>query len=195
MTDHTTDGSEGPDEGSGVETQAPAADESPATQNGDRRVIDPRAFPTLELTLDEARHHYSEEEARREAVEAKIGTVVTVDALVISFGALFATDSPPLVLALVLLPAVVAAGLGLYAIRTRRYETPGKRIIDFHDYSSYRSVDVQRERLLRDYEVATWENKRQTDPKYAIFNVCIVLTFVSILLLFLLPIAAHFHVV
>lgn len=193
MTDEKNNRSEETDANSGVETQKEEDEQELTDQSDDRNVIHPSAFPTLELTLSEARHQYEEEEVRREAVESKIGTVVTVDALVISFGALFATDIPPFVLVIVLLPALVAAGLGLYAIRTRRYQQPGKRIIDFHDYSKYDDVDLQRERLLRDYEVATWKNKQINDPKYTIFNICIMLTFLSILLIFVLPIADHFN--
>ncbi|WP_336336886.1 hypothetical protein [Haloarcula brevis] len=152
-------------------------------------------FSTLELTLEEARRKYDDEEGRREAVENKISTVVTVDALFISFGALVNQGIHPLLLFLVLLPALASAGYGLYTIRSRDYDRPGKDIVDFHDYQAFDDVDEQRERHLLDYEVTVDSNREQNETKYRAFNRCIILTFLSLILLLGLPVADHFGII
>lgn len=153
-------------------------------------VIDPTDFPTLGLTLEEARRTYDDEERRRDTVENKIGIVVTVDALLISFGALF-SDLHILALALVLAPALISAGLGLYTIRSRDYKRPGKDIDDFYQYSEYDDIDVQEEQLLLDYSDTILTNKEMNKAKFTRFNYCIALTFLSILLLLLAPVALY----
>jgi len=178
------------------EEEATEESESVAEQNeeeaaDDRDVIDPSEFPTLELTLEEARRQYDDEETRRDTVENKIGIVVTVDALLISFGALFNQGLHSILLAVILLPALVSAGLGLHAIRSRDYERPGKNIWDFYDYSEYDGVDSQREQLLLDYVRATGENKKKNDPKFGTFNNCIKLTFASLVLLLVTPVVVE----
>jgi len=77
-------------------------------------------FPTLELTLEEARRRYDDEKARRSAVESKIGTVVTIDALIIAVVGVFSDIGWVLGVAIVL--ALLSAGIGLWALRTRNYE-------------------------------------------------------------------------
>lgn len=161
------------------------------SESDERNVIDPEDFPTLELTLEEARRQYDDEERRRAAVENKIGIVVTVDALLISFGALFGQDFHPLLLVLVMVPALASAGLGLWAIRSRDYDRPSKHIRDFHDYSDYDDNDTQREQLLLDYETTTGENKKKNDPKFSYFNWCITLTFISLVLVLATPVVQN----
>jgi hypothetical protein len=164
------------------------------TEENKGDVIQSEEFPTLELTLEEARRQYDDEERRRAAVENKIGLVVTVDALLISFGALFSRESP-LLLFIMLAPALVSAGLGLYAIRSREYNRPGKHIRDFHEYSQYDDVGDQREQLLLDYETTTGRNKEKNDPKFEVFNQCIALTFVSLVLVLVIPLTQGIGVV
>lgn len=172
--------------------------ESDSTDIGEP--IDPSEFTTLELTLEEARRHYDDEERRRDTVESKIGIVVTVDALLISFAALFNQGSGdgfgihPLALTLVLLPALVSAGYGLYTIRSRDYDRPGKPIMDFHDYSEYENNAAQREQLLLDYELTTNRNQNTNDKKFTVFNRCILLTILTMALLVAAPVIAHFGI-
>lgn len=177
-----------------VEEGEEGGESSDEEESESRDVIDPTEFPTLELTLDEARRQYDDEEARRDTVENKIGIVVTVDALLISFGALFNQGLHPLVLVVVMVPALVSAGLGLHAIRSRDYERPGKNIWDFYDYSDYNDVGDQREQLLLDYVRTTGTNKKKNDPKFGVFNTCITFTFASLVLLLATPIANYFGV-
>ncbi|WP_330633578.1 hypothetical protein [Halocatena halophila] len=159
-----------------------------------QKIISPEDFPTLKLTLEEARRQYDDEERRRDAVENKIGIVVTVDALLISFGALFGKEFHPLLIVVVLGPALASAGLGLYAIRSRDYKRPGKHIRDFHDYSTFDNEDIQREQLLLDYEATTGSNKGKNNPKFSYFNWCIILTFISLMLVLLTPVAQYLHI-
>jgi nitrogen fixation-related uncharacterized protein len=164
------------------------------TESDDRDIISPEDFSTLELTLEEARRQYDDEERRRAAVENKIGIVVTVDALLISFGALFSQDLHLFLLVLVMAPALASAGIGLYAIRSRDYERPGKDIWDFHDYSAFDDEDNQREQLLLDYETTTGGNKEKNDPKFSYFNWCITLTFISLVLVLATPVVQSFGI-
>ncbi|WP_126665152.1 hypothetical protein [Haloterrigena salifodinae] len=193
MTDDraAADGTEAAVEETDTEADG-SSEQSEEEQSDERDVIAPSDFPTLELTLEEARRRYDDEEARRDTVENKIGIVVTVDALLISFGALFNQGLHPLVLVVVLVPALVSAGLGLHAIRSRDYERPGKDIWDFYNYSDYDDVGDQREQLLLDYVRTTGKNKEKNDPKFGVFNICIRLTFTSLALLLATPVASYF---
>lgn len=177
------------------ETSEASTGSKPDTTSDESEQAYHEGFPTLELTLEEARRKYDDEEGRREAVENKISTVVTVDALLISFGALVNQGIHPLLLFLVLLPALASAGYGLFTIRSRDYDRPGKDIVDFHDYQAFDDVAEQRERHLLDYEVTVDSNREQNETKYTAFNRCIVLTFVSLVLLLGLPVADHFGVI
>lgn len=179
-------------ESSSVDAQNQEQEDTGSDSDTERDVISPDEFPTLELTLEEARRQYDDEETRRDTVENKIGIVVTVDALLISFGALFNQGINPIILVIVLVPALVSAGLGLHAIRSRDYERPGKDIWNFYDYSDYDNAGDQREQLLLDYVRTTGKNKEKNDPKFGVFNTCIKLTFVSLLLLLATPIASEF---
>lgn len=163
-------------------------------QSVNRNIIDPTNFPTLELTLEEVRRRYDDEEARRDTVENKISIVVTVDALLISFGTLFNQGYRPLALGAILIPALVSAGLGLYAIRSRDYERPGKEIWDFYDYSEFNDVDAQREQLLLDYVKTTGVNKEKNKYKFKSLDLCTLLTFISITLLLITPLMDFFIV-
>jgi len=174
---------------SGVDEETESEQESE-----ERDIINPEDFSTLELTLEEARRQYDDEERRRTAVENKIGIVVTVDTLLISFAALFSQDLHPILLVTVMIPALASAGLGLYAVRSRDYERPGKDIWDFHEYSEFDDEDTQREQLLLDYETTTGGNQEKNDPKFTYFNWCITLTFISLVLVLLTPAAQHFGI-
>jgi hypothetical protein len=146
-----------------------------------RNVIDPVDFPTLALTLEEARRQYDDEEVRRENVENKTGTVVTVDTLVITFATLIGGELHPLVLIAIVMPALAGAGLGLYTVRSRRYEQPGRDINDLYTYSEYDSNIDQQEQLLLNYISATKDNRDTNTTKFRRLNICMILTFISLL--------------
>ena len=182
-------------DGDEVVEEAEVGTEDEAEESDERDIIDPSDFPTLELTLEEARRRYDDEESRRDTVENKIGIVVTVDALLISFGAIFSQGIHPLALVLIMFHALVSAGLGLHAIRSRSYERPAKDIWNFYDYSDYDGKSDQQEQLLLDYVRAAGKNKEKNDPKFKIFNICISLTFLSLFLILATPVAQQFGIV
>jgi hypothetical protein len=145
-------------------------------------------FPTRELTLEEARRRYDDEERRRTNVENKISTVVTIDALIVSITGVFRQQMNLSfeLLFLVVLPALISAGIGLWVLRAKSYGRPGKKIEDFHEYSGMK-YEQQVEKQLLDYEVATSNNRRLTDEKYLYFDLCILLTAISLLLILIIP--------
>ena len=142
-------------------------------------------FPTRELTLEEARRRYDDEDRRRENVENKIGTVVTIDALIISLTGVFyqQMNLSQQSLIFVVLPSIVSAAIGLWVLRTRSYGRPGKKIEDFHEYAGMEYED-QVEKQLLDYEVTTSNNRRLNDKKYQNFDFCVLLTGLSLLFIF-----------
>lgn len=145
-------------------------------------------FPTRELTLEEARRRYDDEEQRRANVESKIGTVVTIDALIVSLTGIFRQQMnlSQQSLVLVVLPAMVSAAIGLWVLRTRDYGRPGKKIEDFHEYVGMMH-EQQVEKQLLDYEKTTSDNRRLTDRKYSNFDLCVLLTAFSLILLLSIP--------
>lgn len=126
-------------------------------------------------------------------MENKIGTVVVVDALIISFGGLFSSLNSMLIL-VVLLPAVISAGIGLYGIRSQPYGQPGYDIDDFHDYAEMTEPE-QQEQFLLSYEVTTQRNATLNTTKFSLFNYCIGYTFFSLLLALIAPGLSRFGVV
>lgn len=161
------------------------------TDSDERDVISPDDFPTLSLTLEEVRCRYDDEEGRRGIIESKIGIVVTVNALLISFSSVI-LDAHILLNLLILLPSLISAGLGLYTIRSRNFSRPGKDIDDFYSYCDYESISEQKEQHLLDYIVAIDENKSLNDEKLETFNNCLVLTFISLFLLLFAPLVTQF---
>lgn len=158
------------------------SDTEPETASG--------TFPTRELTLEEARRRYDDEERRRESVESKIGTVVTIDAFIISLTGIFyqQMNLSPQSLMFVVLPGMISAAIGLWVLRTRSYGRPGKKIEDFHEYAGMVYED-QVEKQLLDYEVTTSNNRRLNNKKYQNFDICVLLTGLSLLFIFLVSFA------
>lgn len=175
------------------QTEPTESDET--EQTSERNVIDPSSFPTLELTLNEARHQYDDEEHRRSTIESKIGMILTVDALLISFGSLFNQGIQPTAIVVVLLPALISVVLSISAIYSRYYQRPGKNIENFYQYSGYESTDNQREQLLLDYIEGTDTNRGRNNRKVVVFNICIALTVFSLALLLFLPVLDHLGVI
>lgn len=94
----------------------------------------------------------------------------------------------------VLLPAVISAGIGLYGIRSQPYGKPGYDIDDFHDYAEMTEPE-QQELFLLSYEVTTQKNANLNTTKFSLFNYCIGYTFFSLLLALASPLLARFGVV
>jgi len=100
-----------------------------------------------DITLEEARRRYNDEETRRSGVESKIGTIITVDALIISIVGIFSDVGLYAILSMV--AALFSVGLGLWTLRTRDYNRPGKPIDDFLQYGDMTKA-AQRKQLLFD---------------------------------------------
>lgn len=154
-----------------------------------------------DITLEEARRRYDDEEARRYGVEGKIGTIITVDALIISIVGILSTIGLYAILSMG--AALLSVALGLWALRTRDYNRPGKPIDNFLQYGDMTAV-AQRKQLLFDYIVALdgnenaenpedreVGNRKRNDTKYTYFDVCVLLTGVSLALILAKPVAKY----
>lgn len=154
--------------------------------------------PVRKLTLDEARQRFNREEERRRSVESKIATVITVDALVISIVGVYSPLNDSLRLSMIV--ALISAGVGLWALRSRHYVRPGKDIDDFRQYDNL-TEDEQRKKLLIDYIVAIdgnenaanprdriTGNRKRHDNKYLLFDICTLLTGGALLLIIVNPV-------
>ena len=168
-----------------------------AEQTQEQEKDDTDLLPTKELTVEQARLRYQDEETRRAAVEGKIGTIITVDALIISIGGIF-TDRDIFILAAMVL-GLISVGIGLWALRARDYNRPGKAIDDFLQYEDI-PVEQQRKDILFDYivtldgnedaedpEERKIGNKKKNDRKYLYFDICVLLTGVALALILVQP--------
>jgi len=115
-----------------------------------------------QLALDEARLRYQEETERRNSVESKIGTILTVDAIIVSVVGLFQNLSWLLVLAMA--AALFSVLLGIYGLRVQDYLTPGKDIEDYLQYIDDPPEPARRE-LLKSYMTSITGNEETDDPE------------------------------
>jgi hypothetical protein len=145
--------------------------------------VDYDTFPSLSLALEEARNRYSDEEDRRRTIETKIGILVSVDAIIISL--IFSFDSIetlPTVLTITL--ALASILFGLYILWPRQYQCPGGDIEDIFADAGREKADFEKQ-FLNDYRKAITSNSKENDGRYRIFKICSVLTFLSVLVIFL----------
>lgn len=149
-----------------------------------------------EVTLEEARQRYEDEERRRSAVESKIGTIITVDALIVSIVGVFSSgfgDSVSYYELVGVALAIISVAIGLWTMRTKDYNRPGKDIDDFLQYGELDDGE-QRHELLLSYIVAIdgnedatntqnriIGNRKRNDQKYTHYDICGVLTGLSLL--------------
>jgi len=162
---------------------------------------DDASEPIRDLTLEEARRRYDDEESRRYGVESKIGTIITVDALIISIVGIFSSLGPFAILSMA--TALCSVGIGLWTLRTRDYNRPGKPIDDFLQYGDM-TESAQRKQLLFDYIVALdgnenaenpenreVGNRKRNDKKYTYFDICVLLTGISLALILAKPVVGY----
>jgi hypothetical protein len=153
------------------------------------------------LTIEEARRRYDNEEARRTSVESKIGTIITIDALIISLVSVFPSEQILTTVGIIL--ALFSVILGLWASRKREYNRPGKSLGDFLQYRDM-PIEKQRKQILFDYIVAVegneeadseaekvTGNRNKNDKKYWHFHICSLLTGGSLLLLLIVAISSN----
>lgn len=148
-----------------------------------------------QLALDEARLRYQEETERRNSVESKIGTILTVDAIIVSIVGLFQNLSWLLVLAMT--AALFSVLIGIYGLRVQNYLTPGKNMEDYLQYIDDPPEPTQRE-LLKSYmtsitgneetdnaELYTKGNRTKNDEKYKLLTYSQYITAFSLALVLL----------
>lgn len=115
-----------------------------------------------QLTLEEIRLRYQEEEQRRTAVEAKISTVLTVDAIIVSVTGVFSDINFIFGTAIVL--ALLSVYIGIRALWVRDYSNPGRDIEDYLRYIDQPRDKVQR-KIVIDYITAIAGNEANDDPE------------------------------
>ena len=151
---------------------------------------------TLSLVLELAQQKYQEEEGRRKGVESKIGIVVTVDTLIISFTSLFSQGVPWWITTIALTPALISGAVGLLTIRSRLYKQAGPEPDDLYQYLND-DPDNLKDTLIMSHIVAlTGESADDTGNigenrrKYQNFDFCVFLTGVSLAFVSALPLLA-----
>jgi len=148
-----------------------------------------------EIALEEVRLRYQEEAERRNSAEAKIGTILTVDAIIVSVTGLFQNLSLLLIAAMIV--ALLSVILGIHGLRVQDYTTPGKDIDDYLQYFDYPSQDLRRDLTIAymtsisgneeadDPEKYFKGNRTKNDEKYDNLRFCQYLTVSSLVLILL----------
>lgn len=115
-----------------------------------------------QLALDEIRLRYQEEAERRNSAETKIGTILTVDAIIVSVTGLFQNLSLLLIAAMVV--ALLSVILGIHGLRVQDYRTPGKDIDDYLQYIDDPPQPIRR-KLTMAYMTSISGNEEADDPE------------------------------
>jgi len=150
------------------------------------------------LTLEEIRLRYQEESDRRTSVESKIGTVLTVNAIIVSVVSIF--SSLNIVHYAAMAVALISVVNGISALWVRDYYRPG---LDEEDYLQY--IDDPPDRIRRelvksyltvitgnedtdDPEMFFKGNRTKNDKKLKKLDQCLKLTVASLTLVILHPV-------
>lgn len=152
------------------------------------------------LALEEIRHRFEEESDRRTAVESKIGTVLTVDAIIVSVVSIFSNLAFLHYLAMGL--ALLSVFNGISALWVRDYHSPGLEIDDYLQYIDDPPEPVRRE-LVKSYLTVITGNEETDDPekffkgnrtkndkKFEKLDQCLKLTAGSLSIVLLQPLAS-----
>jgi hypothetical protein len=148
-----------------------------------------------QIALEEARLRFQEESERRNSVESKIGTILTVDAIIVSVVGLFQNLTFLLIGAMGI--ALFSVIIGIHGLRVRDYHTPGKEIDDYLQYIDDTPQPIKR-KLTIAYMTSISGNEATADPnkffkgnrtkndeKYRNLRVCQYLTLASLGLILL----------
>jgi len=151
-----------------------------------------------QLALEEIRLRYQEEADRRTAVESKINTVLTVDAIIVSVVSIFSNLNIMHYAAMAV--ALISVFNGISALWVRDYHNPGKDIEDYLQYIDDPPQPIRRE-LVKSYLTVITGNEETDDPdmffkgnqtrndeKLEKLDQCLKLTAVSLTLVILHPI-------
>lgn len=114
-----------------------------------------------QLALEELRLRYQEEAERRTSVESKIGTVLTVDAIIVSVVSIFSNLNIMHYAAMAV--ALISVFNGIIALRVRDYHSPGLDIEDYLQYIDNPPEPVRRE-LVKSYLTVITGNEETCGP-------------------------------
>ena len=115
-----------------------------------------------QLALEEIRLRYQEEAERRTSVESKIGTVLTVDAIIVSVVGIFSDLNIMHYAAMAV--ALISVFNGITALWVRDYHSPGLDIEDYLQYIDDPPEPVRRE-LVKSYLTVITGNEEADDPE------------------------------
>lgn len=115
-----------------------------------------------DISLAEIRLRYQEEENRRTATEAKIGIVLTVNAIIISVISVFSDLNVLHYVAMGL--ALASVIIGILALWVRDYHQPGKETEDHLQYIDDPPANFKRE-LIKSYITVITGNEETDDPE------------------------------
>lgn len=151
-----------------------------------------------QIALEEIRLRYQEESDRRTSVESKIGTVLTVDAIIVSVVSIFSNLNIMHYAAMAV--ALISVFNGITALWVRDYHSPGLDIEDYLQYIDNPPEPVRRE-LVKSYLTVIMGNEETDDPemffkgnrtrndkKLEKLDQCLKLTAVSLTLIILHPV-------
>lgn len=160
------------------------------TENGQEKQNSPSTSSggeSSEIALEELRLRYQEEAERRNSAESKIGTILTVDAIIVSVTGFFQNLSLLLIAAMIV--ALLSVILGIHGLRVQDYHTPGNDIDDYLQYFDESSSELRRElaiayitsisgneELDQDDEMYKKGNRTKNDEKFNILRWSQILT-------------------
>ncbi|MCU4716876.1 hypothetical protein [Halapricum hydrolyticum] len=148
-----------------------------------------------QIALEEARLRFQEESERRNSVESKMGTILTVDAIIVSVVGLFENLTFLLIGAMAV--ALISVIIGIHGLRVRDYHTPGKDIDDYLQYIDDTPQPIRRKLMIAymtsisgnehtdDPEKFFKGNRTKNDEKYRNLRLCQYLTLASLGLILL----------
>lgn len=152
------------------------------SDGGDRYEIeDSNEFPSVDISLEEARRRFDVEQARKSNIEVKIGVIVGIDSFLLAFIGIFGGMSTVTKL-IVLFPTLVAVLMALQAFNSREYRKPGPKIDDIFSYAHQDRANAEKN-LIQNYRQAVSHNTRKNSERMATLNNCLYLTGFSFLLL------------
>lgn len=148
-----------------------------------------------QIALEEARLRFQGESERRNSVESKIGTILTVDAIIVSVVGLFQNFSLLLIEAMAV--GLLSVIIGIHGLRVQDYRTPGKNIDDYLQYINDPPQPIRRELLIAYMTAISGNedtdssekffkgNRTKNDEKYRNLRFCQYLTIASLGLILL----------
>lgn len=142
-------------------------------------------FPSMSVALEEIRRNYDIGQTRKSNIEVKIGTIIGVDAFVISIVGVFA-NMYILTWFAVLIPAVIAVGFALKAFSSREYRKPGPPVDELFGVAQQDVVNA-RKQFIQNYRQAIKHNAQKNNERMDTLKTCFWLTVLSYLLLLLSP--------